>query len=89
MLDKLSFALEDHSGLTLGGEAKSGSEGGIEGLLMLPLAPQCHQKLELGLENQHSKLQKTLEELRAYQVGGTVTKLTEHLDRSSMRSGQG
>ena len=34
---------------------------------MLPLAPQCHQKLEEGLERQHTKLQKTLEELRAYQ----------------------
>lgn len=30
-------------------------------------AVKCHQKLELSLENQHSKLQKTLEELRAYQ----------------------
>ena len=28
---------------------------------------QCHQKLEEGLERQHTKLQKTLEELRAYQ----------------------
>ena len=28
---------------------------------------QCHQKLEQGLERQHTKLQKTLEELRDYQ----------------------
>ena len=28
---------------------------------------QCHQKLEEGLERQHTKLQKTLEELKAYQ----------------------
>jgi len=30
-------------------------------------AVKCHQKLEEGLERQHTKLQKTLEELRAYQ----------------------
>jgi len=30
-------------------------------------AVKCHQKLEQGLERQHTKLQKTLEELRDYQ----------------------
>ena len=31
------------------------------------ISSQCHQKLEQGLERQHTKLQKTLEELRDYQ----------------------
>ena len=28
---------------------------------------QCHRKLEMALESQHSKLQRTLEELKTYQ----------------------
>ena len=29
---------------------------------------QCHKKLEMALEAQHSKLQNTLEELKSYQT---------------------